>query len=112
MDPRPEWHCRIGKITPKDGRPVVRVLRPGDFNSPVELIELFRRETAYIADQFKHDGAGFAVVMWSRAGEYIRSRFNTRSSPIAKTWLPAVVAEILRRDEIRDTVHGVLNNQE
>jgi hypothetical protein len=39
MDPKPEWHCRIGKVIRRGGA-TVRVLRPGLVTPSQEAIEL------------------------------------------------------------------------
>lgn len=104
---KPDWHCRIGKVTRKGGA-TVHVLRPEDDGSPAHVIAGLRKATEDFAQMFEADAAGYVVVMWDRAGRYSRGRGNALSSPYAYRLIPAIVHDILTEDTMESVTHGVL----
>jgi hypothetical protein len=114
MDPRPDWHCRIGKIRPKDGRrPVVRVLRPEDYKSSTpELLRRFQDDVEHMIADNRHNAAGYAIVIWDRAGYYQGVKRVSNCSPIATRLVPGVVAEVTREITTGNIVRGILRNEE
>lgn len=108
MDPHPDWHCRIGRVTRKGGA-TVRVLYP-DVGAG-ELYQTLRRHVDEI-EQYNPHAVGFVVVAWDRVGRWNRGTRNMQGSPFGNTTLPAVVSSILSRDVMADTMRGVLRNEE
>jgi hypothetical protein len=103
-------HCRIGKVTRKGGA-TVRVLRPEDDGSSGKLIATLREHVDILADQFKDDAAGFAVVVWGRDGRTNRGSRNAPSSPYSQRLLPAIVYDVLAQDTMAIVTRDVLDGK-
>lgn len=106
----PDPHCRIGRVTKKGGA-TVRLLRPEDDGSAADVIATLRKHVDDLAQSFETDAAGFAVVMWDRAGRYNRGRMNAPSSPYAYRLIPAIVHDILSQDTAAAVTCDVLNGK-
>jgi hypothetical protein len=106
----PDCHCRIGRVTKKGGA-MVRVLRPTQDGSAAEVIATLREHVDTLAEQFATDAAGYAVVMWSRAGHYSRGRVNAPSSPYAYRLIPAIVHDVLSQDTAAAVATDVLKGE-
>ena len=107
MDPKPEWQCRIGKVTRKDGRGSVRVLHP-DGVGPAKVLATFQRHVPEMADIFARDAAGYAIVMWDREGRWSRCWHIGNGSPFGPRTIAGVVHSVLLEDAAREVTHGVL----
>lgn len=89
------WHCRIGKVTPKAGLSIVPRHVSG---LTYEAVNDMKNKLDLMASYMPHDLAGIAIVVWSLDGSFNRATKHHVRSPIGPTWLPAFVAEVLRRD--------------
>ena len=107
MDPRPEWRCRIGKVTRKDGRGSVRVLHP-DGIGPSKVLAKYQEHVPLMAEDFMRDAAGYVIVMWGRSGSWNRCWNIGHGSPFGPGTVAGVVHSILLQDAAREVTHGVL----
>jgi hypothetical protein len=103
-------HCRIGKIRHKAAPHLIEIVpqvRGADF--PATL----KNHAEYIGQHLLSDGgmAGFVVVAWGFDGQFMRGTRFHRDSFVGKTFAPAFVAEVLRRDTAADVANEVMRGE-
>ena len=105
----PQSHCRIGKITRKDGCGSVRVLRPGFSKPGRNALNKFRQYSEEVSGYFADENcAGFVIVMWDCAGRFSRASHYAPGSPFGLRLAPDLVAAMLRQDTMASVTRGVL----
>lgn len=102
-------HCRIGKVTRKSDGASITVLRPKDDGSAADTLTKLQDHVNTLSKLYKDDAAGFAVVVWDRAGRTNRGFLNQRSSPFGSATARLVVAAALEADTIEGVVVDTFN---
>lgn len=94
-------HCRIGKVRLKGTNIEVLDVQPRG----VDRFSEAKYELDYMLGHFAESGlAGYAIVMWGFKGEWNRSSWAHEDSFVGTTFMPAFVAEVLRRDTINAVI--------
>ena len=106
------WHCRIGKVTRKDGRGWVRVLRPGNDTTAKTVHKNCRDGAEHLCDLFKQDAGGYITVMWGLDGRFAVCRHVGQGSPYGTRLAPDIFAAALRTEVSGDVTRGVLRGDE
>ena len=101
-----KWHCRIGKVTPKEGL----ILLDQPFKRPALNDE--DREAAHIGldnifNWAEGTMAAIAIVSYNFDGSFNRFTRIHIDAPFGETMLPSIFAEILRRDTMRTEAQDV-----
>jgi hypothetical protein len=91
-------HCRIGRVRLK-AHPEVRVIVGSRADNP--LHDRLQRQARLIAEKLP-GMCGYAVVAWEADGTFSRATATTKAWPVGQTMLPSFVADVLRRDTMRD----------
>lgn len=97
-----DTHCRIGNIKYKDSNLIE--LRPSPRGD--EIKRTMRKNYESIVKDV--DIAGIAIVAWGFDGRWSRASHIHRDSVIGQTLMPSFVAEILRRDTMRDVLEDMI----
>ena len=93
--------CRIGKVRYKHVPHLVEIVphvRGSEFRG------VMHNHVDLICDYHPQGIAGFAIVAWGFNGEFSRGTRIHNDSFVGNTMLPGFVADILRRDTIRDII--------
>src|SRR4051812_5762836 len=100
-------HCRISTIRYKKSPNVIEIIpRPRTGINPDKRM---RKNFDAICENFEKEGiAGMVIVAWGFEGQWRRAVEVHNDSYVGPTLLPSFVADILRRDTMRDVVHDTI----
>lgn len=100
-------HCRIGTVRHKKSPNVIEIIprpRPG-----IQPERRMNQNFENLCEQFSQDGmAGMVMVAWGFDGRWNRATEIHKDSFVGPTLLPSFVADILRRDTMKDVVHDTI----
>ena len=95
MQKTPDYGCRIGKVTMKEGGAVIYLLPPLERTEAEERIVL---AASSVADYLGEELVGYVVVGWAADGHYSNGYYiNNEKSPVGLGMMPSFVADVLRR---------------
>lgn len=96
--------CRIGKVKYKNAPHLVEIV---PHVRGAEFRDTMHKHVDLICDYHPKGIAGFAIVAWGFDGQWSRSTRIHKDSFVGQTLMPSFVADILRRDTMKDVAEDV-----
>lgn len=104
-------HCRIGRVTRKVSGASIVILRPKNDGSATETLRRLDAAIVTMKEHFHEDAAGYALVVWNRAGQTSRAFVNQACSPYGVDTARLVVSAVLSRDTTEEIVVDTFNRK-
>lgn len=100
--------CRIGRVTYKKAphlSEIIPAVRGREFR------EKMHEFTDTICGCYPEGLAGFAIIAWGFNGQFSCATRLHQDSFVGTTFLPSFVAEILRRDTVKDIATDIFTGE-